>query len=365
MIMLSPSFYVHSRCFAVLDPLGIVFSCGHWDRTFRATEVESGKALQSLSYHHGIVTCLDVSDIGGGAIHVGASSVQAVLVTGSDDCTAAVWGIQSGGIGDAGAMVGGRSGGRSGGSGISVGGGIGGEYRPITPYPLLVLYGHDAPVTSVSVSATLGVVVTGSADGTANMYSLYDGSYIRSVGRSLSAAGTLSAGSPGPAPRTPSLRVETDTGAEEDGVECGACTWAGLSTSSGVIALYFGHASQIKVFSLNGRLLASTSEINEQLHALLFSEDGKYIITGGTGRVVAVREIDSLSLVNKIRGETRPSPLVPRGLPAFEASINSLSFTPGERHLMVGLDNGTVRVLALDAQYLRDRLQGRLNSLGF
>ena len=138
-----------------------------------------------------------------------------------------------------------------------------------------------------------------------------------------------------------------------------------LATSSGVIALYFGGTSRIKLFSLDGRHLASTSDVNEQLHALLFSEDGNYLITGGTGRVVTVFELGSLGVVNKIRGETRPSPLVPRGLPAFQASIDALSFTPGERHLHVGLGNGTVRVLALDAQYLRDRLQGRLNSLGF
>ena len=118
------------------------------------------------------------------------------------------------------------------------------------------------------------------------------------------------------------------------------------------------------MFSLNGGLRAQI-EVNEQLNVLIFSEDGKYLITGGTARVVTVRDIDTLGIVNQIYGDTRPSPLIPAGLPPFESSIYSLSFTPGERHLFVGLGNGSARVLALDAQYLRDRLQGRLNSLGF
>ena len=54
-----------------------------------------------------------------------------------------------------------------------------------------------------------------------------------------------------------------------------------------------------------------------------------------------------------------------KGMSKFESSIHSLSLTPKERHLIVGLGNGCMRIVALNAQYLRDRLQERLSSLGF
>lgn len=53
------------------------------------------------------------------------------------------------------------------------------------------------------------------------------------------------------------------------------------------------------------------------------------------------------------------------GTPAFPAPIRSLALTQRERHLLVGLDNGLMYVLAPDAEYLRLRLKKRLENLGF
>lgn len=49
----------------------------------------------------------------------------------------------------------------------------------------------------------------------------------------------------------------------------------------------------------------------------------------------------------------------------FGCAVRSIALTENERQLLVGLDDGLLYILALDAQYLRDRLQRRLNSLGF
>jgi hypothetical protein len=450
LLLQGTTFRVNTSCFAACDTKGLIFSCGHWDTTFQVMDGSTGSALQSISYHHGTVTCIEhsamsdvltsstSSSVGSSAssssstftsepkisscVRVGSMTVSSVLVTGSEDCTVAVWGVQTraadsngdhdkvngnsrgndspstpprasdsissrnssgtplssiGSMADMAALssltssqsandifVRNRSG-----DGVS---GVQGDrsrgWRPIVPYPLLVLYGHDAPVTSVSVSCDLGIVISGSEDGTVIVYSLTDGAYIRTIGKSsILKSPDLAA--------VPQRRQEVDATAPglsvmmvDDDIHssrCGSVTWVGTTSAGGCIALYYGDGMLLRVYTLNGKLL-SEIEINERLHALMFSEDGNYLITGGTSRIVKVHDIrNSLVEARRINGYMKSSPLLPQGLPAFESSIHSLSLTPKERHLVVGLSNGCVRILALDAQYLRDRLQERLSSLGF
>ena len=49
---------------------------------------------------------------------------------------------------------------------------------------------------------------------------------------------------------------------------------------------------------------------------------------------------------------------------AFSSPIRSLYFTKLERHLLVGLENGEMRILAQDSDYLRQRLQQKLMEIG-
>ena len=290
----------------------------------------------------------------------------------------------SGGTSSDGGGVGGGSGGGSGSCGSGDAGiDARGMWRPIIPYPLLVLHGHDAPVTSVSVSCDLGVIISASEDGTAIVYSLTDGAYIRTLGKSsiykspdigafsrqrvvvgrddsshqhLSSTTTAT---------SPSLLVADATSGVSGFASVGIVTWVGVTAEGGNIVLYFGDDMLLRVYTLNGKLVGET-EIYERLHALIFSEDGKYLVTGGTSRVVTVRDICcSMTVVRKINGSVKPTSLMSKGMSKFESSIHSLSLTPKERHLIVGLGNGCMRIVALNAQYLRDRLQERLSSLGF
>ena len=48
----------------------------------------------------------------------------------------------------------------------------------------------------------------------------------------------------------------------------------------------------------------------------------------------------------------------------FPSPIRSLSLTKMERHLIVGLESGDLRILAHDAEYLRKRLQRKLKEIG-
>jgi hypothetical protein len=48
----------------------------------------------------------------------------------------------------------------------------------------------------------------------------------------------------------------------------------------------------------------------------------------------------------------------------FSSPIRSLALTRNERHLLVGLETGEMRILAHDPDYLRERLHRKLQELG-
>lgn len=52
------------------------------------------------------------------------------------------------------------------------------------------------------------------------------------------------------------------------------------------------------------------------------------------------------------------------GIPAFASPIRALHLTRMERHLVVGLESGEMRILAQDSDYLRQRLQKKLIEIG-
>jgi hypothetical protein len=51
-------------------------------------------------------------------------------------------------------------------------------------------------------------------------------------------------------------------------------------------------------------------------------------------------------------------------LPALPAPIRSLYLTKQEKLLLVGLENGELRIIAHDSNYLRERLHRKLKDLG-
>jgi neurobeachin-like protein 1/2 len=47
--------------------------------------------------------------------------------------------------------------------------------------PLHTLYGHDLPVTCVSIVTELDMAVSGSSDGSVNVYTLHEGHFLRTL----------------------------------------------------------------------------------------------------------------------------------------------------------------------------------------
>jgi WD40 repeat protein len=51
----------------------------------------------------------------------------------------------------------------------------------LDPIPMHILYGHNAPITSVDISNELDIIVSGSLDGTVNIYTILKGHYVRTL----------------------------------------------------------------------------------------------------------------------------------------------------------------------------------------
>lgn len=51
----------------------------------------------------------------------------------------------------------------------------------LTPKPIHTLYGHDAAISCVAIMTELDLVVSGSLDGSVNVYSINEGQFIRSL----------------------------------------------------------------------------------------------------------------------------------------------------------------------------------------
>ena len=319
--------HLSSQLFA-LHPNGkLLFSCGYWDHSFKVTLTETGKLLQSINQHKDAVTCLTMATNFG----------QTWLVTCSRDCTLMVWEVSH------------RD-----------------NEHPIGSAPLHILYGHDDAVTSVSVNADLDVVVSGSDDGTVIVHSLREGYYIRSIlvgvpSNSRPSAFNLQNIDDGDDRPTGTGSNALSTARRRIGWVC--------VTPEGYIVVYLVDEQSLCTYTINGRTVAS-KDVRERLYAFALSEDGQVILTGGENCLVIFRWVHSLELAND--GPRKGLEAVldgmveePEGLQQpITSPIRSLFLSKQERHLIVGTDKGDIRVFAQDSDYLRQRLQRKLEEIG-
>lgn len=146
-------------------------------------------------------------------------------------------------------------------------------------------------------------------------------------------------------------------------------SWMGYSVEGYLVVYSAEPYHRLTTFSLNGALLCSR-RLQENLHALLLSEDGKVLVTGGTACLVVFRWVHNLELAND--GPRKGLECVLDGSTAtdhqlqapFPSPIRALHLSKQERHLLVGLETGQMRVLAHDPDYLRERLHFKLEELG-
>lgn len=87
----------------------------------------------------------------------------------------------------------------------------------------------------------------------------------------------------------------------------------------------------IYLYSINGGLL-KTVDTHERLHSIIISKDSEYLITGGERGVVVIRTLFNLKPTNH--------KLV------FGTPIHSLAMASDQKHLMVGLEDGRLLIIA-------------------
>jgi WD40 repeat protein len=266
--------HLTAQQFAFLAESKLLFTCGHWDHTCRITHVETGNLVQSVRQHRDVITCLALAKDYG----------QRWLVTGSRDCTLMVWDVHTD------------------------------KDLPLKPQPQYILYGHDDTVTCVAINPELDIVVSGSDDGTVIIHNLRDGTYVRSItdqGKSYSSLARMtlttslepvaSGGDEAAGDlldtrgRRVSMRPSSTTSSTaSNATQQRKVSWVCISKEAYIIT-YSADDQILCSFSLNG-LLISSRVVPETLHALMLSEDGKVLVTGGSACVVVFRWVSTISL---------------------------------------------------------------------
>ncbi|GAM18020.1 hypothetical protein SAMD00019534_011950 [Acytostelium subglobosum LB1] len=161
--------------------------------------------------------------------------------------------------------------------------------------PTHILYGHDDEITCVDLNVELDICLSGSKDGTCIIHNLGRGEYVRSICL----------------PKQSSVN------------QC-------IISNQGHIVIYSQDDLMIYLYSINGQLLSSV-ETHGKLNSMIVSKDSEYLITGGDKGTVVIRTLYNLKFAYKL---------------SFDSAIHSLAMSNDQRHLMVGLEDGRLLIIA-------------------
>ncbi|XP_037920089.1 neurobeachin isoform X13 [Hermetia illucens] len=254
---------IRSNCFVTTVDSRFLIACGFWDNSFRVFSTETAKIVQIVFGHFGVVTCLSRSECN--------ITSDCYIASGSADCTVLLWHWNARtqsivGEGD-------------------------------VPTPRATLTGHEQAVTSVVISAELGLVVSGSINGPVLIHTTF-GDLLRSLD-----------------PPTDFLSPEI----------------IAMSREGFIVVNY--DKGNVAAFTINGKKLRHESH-NDNLQCMLLSRDGEYLMTAGDRGIVEVWRTFNLA------------PLY--AFPACNSGIRSLALTHDQKYLLAGLSTGSIIVFHID-----------------
>ncbi|XP_065363338.1 neurobeachin isoform X3 [Calliphora vicina] len=254
---------IRSNCFVVTVDSRFLIACGFWDNSFRVFNTESAKIVQIVFGHFGVVTCLARSECN--------ITSDCYIASGSADCTVLLWHWNARtqsivGEGD-------------------------------VPTPRATLTGHEQAVTSVVISAELGLVVSGSTNGPVLIHTTF-GDLLRSLDPPLDF-------------HSPELIA--------------------MSREGFIVVNY--DKGNVAAYTINGKELRHETH-NDNLQCMLLSRDGEYLMTAGDRGIVEVWRTFNLA------------PLY--AFPACNAGIRSLALTHDQKYLLAGLSTGSIVVFHID-----------------
>ncbi|XP_055390068.1 neurobeachin isoform X2 [Condylostylus longicornis] len=254
---------IRSNCFVTTVDSRFLIACGFWDNSFRVFSTETAKIVQIVFGHFGVVTCLSRSECN--------ITSDCYIASGSSDCTVLLWHWNARtqsivGEGD-------------------------------VPTPRATLTGHEQAVTSVVISAELGLVVSGSTNGPVLIHTTF-GDLLRSLD-----------------PPNDFISPELIAMSRE-----------------GFIVVNYDKGS-VAAYTINGKELRHETH-NDNLQCMLLSRDGEYLMTAGERGIVEVWRTFNLA------------PLY--AFPACNAAIRSLALTHDQKYLLAGLSTGSIIVFHID-----------------
>lgn len=270
----SQNLKIRSNCFVTTVDSKFLVACGFWDNSFRVFSTETAKIVQIIFGHYGVVTCLSRSECN--------ITSDCYIASGSADCTVLLWHWNARtqtivGEGEA-------------------------------PTPRATLTGHEQPVSSVVISAELGLVVSGSYGGPVLVHTTF-GDLLRSL-------------------EPPNAFNSPENIA---------------MSREGVIVVNYDKGN-IAAFTINGKRLRSESH-NDNLQCLLLSRDGEYLMTGGDKGIVEVWRTFNLALLY--------------AFPACDSSVRSLALSHDQKFLLAGLVLGSIVVFHIDFNRWHHEFQQR------
>ncbi|CAF1953489.1 unnamed protein product [Rotaria magnacalcarata] len=140
---------ITSHLFVVSHDGRFIFSGGYWDWSLCIYSLLKSKIISSIVHHTDVITCLALDSTG------------YILVTGSRDTTCAIWYLSSD---DNGRII-----------------NMNDQDATSIMTPSRALYGHISEITCVCISSELDLVISGSLDGTCNIYTIEHGIYVRTL----------------------------------------------------------------------------------------------------------------------------------------------------------------------------------------
>ncbi|GAB0094771.1 neurobeachin-like protein 1 [Sergentomyia squamirostris] len=166
-----PAVKLSGKLFALNVEGKLLYTGGIWDCSLKVFSIHKGRPVASVAAHSDVITCLAIDSSG------------IYLVTGSRDCTCIIWSISNTNLTQSSiGLVGLTAGGTSGESGSSLTGGSSvNSASLLAPQPLKGLQGHESAISAVAIMTEFDLVVSGSLDGTVNLYSIDSGQLIRTV----------------------------------------------------------------------------------------------------------------------------------------------------------------------------------------
>merc|ERR1712129_624611 len=308
-------------CFAATKDAQYIFACGFEDCSFVVWDTVHSKTIQGITEHHDVVSCL--------ALDEDIEKQKAILVTGSYDKTVMVWRI------NVNAKSNGKYSGKKSKRAISRKGSLGMrspsaspklngyQYKVnelIHPHPMHVLDNQMAAVLCVDVSLKSGIIVCCSLDGIVNVYNSSTGEHyhmlqpfidkqMKIIQKTEEAeeeemkededAKEVEEDLSPPLNAMNSISIVNDDERHLGSIPSGELTIVRVSSVFGHIICYSKQTRDIFLYSSAGELVSYSTSRDDVYFDIAFSKTGNHIVTGGSERIVRVKELPSFKTRKK------------------------------------------------------------------